>query len=109
MKKNHLITVVMCLASLLFVSLAQENPTNNVTLLIESLNKDVQLTDSQKVVLTQRYLLMHDIVNSNSSDRNTRVDAYKAFTQSIDSLLTVEQKEKLKSAVQERATQAFQK
>lgn len=108
MKKLQLITVMMCFASLSFVLQAQKTGTNNVTQLIKSLDNDVQLSDSQKVVLTQRYTLMHNKVNSEKSDKSVRNKAFKSFQFSIDSILTSEQKEKLTDARRERAIKAFE-
>lgn len=77
-------------------------------MLVDKLGIDVQLTDSQKIVIkecTKRYIInmeSADSISSSESKFKSKEKISQDYVASIDSLLTTNQKSKLKTKNSER-------
>lgn len=107
-------TIMTIVMALYICSFSYSQSTNNtekiVALMVEKLNGDVSLTDSQKVVLN-KYIKTYitktkEIKESKDKKNNQKIqlkkqanEEYEAF---IDSLLTDQQKEQRKLKIDER-------
>lgn len=110
MRKNSLM-VLVALALFTCNSIktsAQKKDENLANLLVEKLNKDVQLTDSQKTVLLKRVQKhitrmeeAHKVNDLSQRQQKKQVasEEYQAF---VDSLLTMPQREVLRQKYENR-------
>lgn len=116
MKKLKLITVII---SILVSSncLFAKNPlngdaTNIANIMIDKLGKDIQLSDSQKVIILQKATdFIIKIQNANLSSTNNdkftlKKQASEEYRMTLDSLLTNEQREQKKVKCKEREDHA---
>ena len=77
-------------------------------LVIEKLNKDVQLTDSQKIILKEKFnAFVGKMENANKKSTendkfNSKKTASDEYEMVLDSILTTNQKEQLNIKVAER-------
>ncbi len=112
MKRLKLITAVVaafvCLNFVFAVNPKKETTENLATMLVDKLGIDVQLTDSQKIVIkecTKRYIInmeSADSISSSESKFKSKEKISQDYVASIDSLLTTNQKSKLKTKNSER-------
>ena len=107
MKKVKLLTALI--AVLLFSNLVfAGNPEILASKMVEKLNNDVQLTDSQKVVLQLKakefaVKIRNANSQSNNADKSTsKKQANLEYKTSLDSVLTNDQKTKLNTRITER-------
>jgi len=107
MKKLKLVTAIIAIfliSNLLFAG----NPENIAVKMIEKLSNDVILTDSQRVVIQTKadeYVLKMQNVNliTNIEEQFAlRKQISKEYDASLDSLLTIEQREQLMIKIKER-------
>jgi hypothetical protein len=116
MKKFNLILAVV--AVLMFTNLTfGANPKKNAnqiaTVMIEKMSADIVLTDSQKVAIKATALeLATKVQNANSkSDKTERKtlkkQAFQTFNAVLDSTLTSDQKNLLKTKANERHTNSI--
>lgn len=116
MKKLKLITAVMavfvCLNLVIAVNPVKGKNDNLADLVIEKLNKDVQLTDSQKVILKVKFnafagkMKDGDKKSSEKERFDSKKVAYDEYEAFLDSILSTTQKQQqnLKIAEREKTT-----
>jgi len=112
MKKLKLIMAVVaafvCLDLVFAVNPAKGKNDDLASLVIEKLNKDVQLTDSQKIILKEKFNAF--AIKMEDSDKKTKEkdkfdtkklasDEYEAV---LDSILNTQQKEQLSVKITQR-------
>lgn len=105
MRKIKLISViilVMIISDLVFAGNTLKKDVDNLaTIMIEKLNADVILTDSQKVIMhakAKEFISAMQNSNKNTDKENkssAKKEAYQKYKASLDSLLTDEQKTQL--------------
>lgn len=116
MKKFKLIgavIVVLVVSNLvLAVSPLSGNTNNFATLMVEKLDKDVQLTDSQKNVIKKKantFITTMQNANSKTTEKekfNFKKQASDEYEALLDSLLTSDQKERRNIKIQQRENAA---
>lgn len=114
MKKIKLITAVVaalvCMNFVFAVSPLKGNADKLAAIMVEKVNADVQMTDSQKTIMlvkAKEFAITMQIANSKTSkDEKSFIkkDAYQKYNMSLDSLLTDEQRNQLKVKRTERKT-----
>jgi hypothetical protein len=112
MKKLKLITAVIAVLTLSNL-ISAANPKNGKSdnladLVIEKLNKDVQLTDSQKIILIKRFNVFVNKMDeaNNKSTEKDKFNSKKQYSDDyeivLDSVLSSNQKQQLSIKIAER-------
>lgn len=107
MKKLKLIPAIISILLCTNLLLAQK-PENLSDILLTKLNKDVALTDSQKVIIKKNVskliVKMQDANKETNSEKklSTKKTASDDYKVALDSVLTVNQREQLKVKIKMR-------
>lgn len=112
MKKLKLITAIVAMSVCLNLVFAgkplKETKENLAKMLIEKLGKDVQLTDSQKIVLNEyaktfiTKMESTDSIPNNETKFKSKEQASLEYQTLLDNLLTNSQKEQRKIKIKDR-------